>query len=176
MIFVDRDAPRLAVQSFALLLDDNVSQFDVDSNSFLKRYHVTISHGCTEISADQATNAVFADIFFMTPSLHLSFLYKLNQDQHNLWHDFWQNALYSHPRQHPLFGEIERQNNRTPIYIIADVNSDIKCLAILSMPSYTGHASLFFHAECRRGPVFSDISYVRPFLLQLIRWIKNEKY
>ena len=88
------------------------------------------------------------------------------------WKRFWNQCRHSHPRQHFLFGEIERAKGRIPIYAFGEIDGSIVCLGIFSIrPLFFGNR-FSLEAVCLRGPAFDDVTHGREFLLQIISQFK----
>jgi len=103
--------------------------------------------------------------------LHLC--YELDQAQKDQWEQFWYKCRHAHPRQHFLFGQVERAKGRIPVYAMGEINGSIVCLGIFSIKPLLSGKKLSLEAICLRGPSFDDITYGREFLLQIISRFKT---
>lgn len=91
------------------------------------------------------------------------------------WKRFWNQCRHSHPRQHLLFGEVERAKGRTPIYAVAEDEGALVCIGIFSIrPLFFGRR-FSLEAVCLRGPTFDDVSHGREFLSQIVSRFRELK-
>lgn len=95
-----------------------------------------------------------------------TFHFELDQALRLDWDRFWQNCEHTHPRQHSLFGQIERAQGRTPIYAIGRTNGSIKCAGLFSIRPLFSGKRFSPQALCLRGPAFDNINHCEQFLLQ----------
>ena len=65
--------------------------------------------------------------------MNVNFHFKLNETEKQLWNDFWARCEHSHPRQHLVFGEIERATNRKPLYVTGTTNGHLAVVGIFSI-------------------------------------------
>ncbi len=105
--------------------------------------------------------------------MNLHFCYELDQGQKAQWEQFWYKCQHSHPRQHFLFGEVERAKGRIPVYAFGEINGSIVCIGVFSIrPLFFGN-KFSLEAICLRGPAFDDVTQGREFLLQVISRFKT---
>lgn len=105
-------------------------------------------------------------------AVKISFHYKLYPHQQSEWVRFWEQCRNSYPRQHYLFGEVERAKGRTPIYVMGKVDGDIVCIAIFSIHPLFFGKRFSLEAYCLRGPAFDDVSFFKEFIQQVIARFK----
>lgn len=101
-----------------------------------------------------------------------NFYYKLDAAKQSQWTQFWHTCQHTHPRQHLLFGEVERTRGKTLVYAVGEVDDGIVCIGIFSIRPLFFGKRFSFQAECLWGPVFDDIDCVREFLLQVKSYFK----
>lgn len=99
--------------------------------------------------------------------MKLNFQFRLSESQKSEWTRFWNNCQHSHPRQHYLFGEVERAKGRVPIYAAGEIDENLVCIAIFSIcPLFFGKG-FSLEAICLRGPAFDHLTHAKEFLLQI---------
>lgn len=99
----------------------------------------------------------------MNVNLH----YNLEKSQQIEWDRFWRQSEHTHPRNHLLFGEIERARGQTAVYATGEIDGRLVCAGIFSTRPLLGGNRGSLEAVCQRGPIFDDISYARDFLSQV---------
>lgn len=104
--------------------------------------------------------------------MEINFAYELDQIQQQQWECYWNKCQHSHPRQHYLFGEIERAKKRIPIFASAKVGGKLVCIALFSIHPLFFAKRFSFEAVCLRGPAFNDLKYLEDFLIEVIRKFK----
>lgn len=105
-------------------------------------------------------------------SMHVEFHPSLTPDQQVEWTRFWAACQHSHPRQHVLFGQVERAKGRTPIFVMARENGTLVLVGLFSVQprSWLGGASL--DAICQRGPLFDDPAHLRDALPSMVAYFR----
>ncbi len=101
------------------------------------------------------------------------FQYQLSKVQQLEWLLFWENCKHSHPRQHPMFAEIERAKGRIPLFAIGKENEKIVAIGIFSIRPLFIRKMVSFEAFCLRGPAFDNIDQGRDFISQIISFFKS---
>jgi len=109
---------------------------------------------------------------FIVQDVRMRFCHSLTEGQKRQWSDYWQQCRHGHPRQHYLFGEVERAKGRVPFFAYAEIDGAIVCAGIFSIrPLFRNILS--FEAVCLRGPIFDEVRRGREFLLQVIDYFKR---
>lgn len=96
--------------------------------------------------------------------MDLEFQFELSESEKIQWAEFWNNCQHSHPRQHFLFGEIEFEKGRFPIYFSGEVDGNLVCTAIFSIRPLFFDKTFSLEAICLRGPVFDDVSFFQDLI------------
>lgn len=96
--------------------------------------------------------------------MKLHFRQELDQPQKNQWEQFWYKCQHSHPRQHFLFGQVERAKGRIPIYIYGESDGTIVCAGVFSIRPFLWSRRFSFEAICQRGPIFDNPGWAKEFL------------
>ena len=98
--------------------------------------------------------------------MNVNLNHSLDQSQQIEWDRFWGQCEHTHPRNHLLFGRIERARGRTPVYATGEVDGRLVCAGIFSTRPLLGGNRGSLEAVCQRGPIFDDVGYARDFLLE----------
>lgn len=99
--------------------------------------------------------------------VHTGFYYELDAARQSQWTEFWRKCEHTHPRQHLLFGDVERVRGRTPVYAIGEVDDRIVCVGIFTIRPLLFGKRFSIEAECLGGPVFDDLDCATEFLSQV---------
>jgi len=89
-------------------------------------------------------------------SLEVEFHHSLTPDQEAEWTRFWATCQHSHPRQHVVFGQVERAKGRTPIFVMARQGASLVLVGLFSIRPHWWLGGASLEAVCQRGPIFDD--------------------
>ena len=101
-------------------------------------------------------------------NIRMRFDHSLTEGQKRQWSDYWQQCRHGHPRQHYLFGEVERANGRVPIYVTGECAGNLVLIGVFSVRSLFFGRGGSFEAVCLRGPAFDEVACVVPAFRQIV--------
>jgi len=103
----------------------------------------------------------------------MRFDHSLTEAQKRRWSDYWQKCRHGYPRQHHLFGEVERAKGRVPIYVSGECNANLVLVGVFSIrPLVFGHRGSF-EAVCLRGPAFDEVACAASAFRQIIDYFSR---
>lgn len=96
----------------------------------------------------------------------------LNDEMREQWNAFWSSSEHSFPRQHFLYGEVERSKRRTPIYVSGMKDGQVCFVGLFSVHPLWRH-KCSFEAVCLRGPVYDDAAFGEWCLSETVQYFSG---
>jgi len=106
-------------------------------------------------------------------SLEVEFHHSLTPDQEAEWTRFWATCQHSHPRQHVVFGQVERAKGRTPIFVMVREGASLVLVGLFSIRPHWWLGGASLEAVCQRGPLFDDPGILEAVLPSVLAYCER---
>lgn len=100
--------------------------------------------------------------------LEVRFKSELSSHERKCWDAFWHACAHAYPRQHSLFGEVEKAQGRTVTYVSGAIGPELKCIGVFSTKPLFIRDRFSYEAYCLRGPAFDDPSVLKIYLERVL--------